>query len=183
MQVHARELFRFVDNLRTRTGLNKISDYPRMWRVCVHFKRATRLRPWTVRGRGLFPDSARLFRGKLAERCQDVTRIVALATPWTILCPPGELLRGLQRQLAERFLAVVPTAARTFTGVARNVFRQQLGHCAAVGPDTTRDAARTFRDSLPYLRVRGWCLTKITGFPISESRRSFCLIERSQLTH
>jgi hypothetical protein len=141
MQVHARELFRFVDNLRTRTGLNKISDYPRIWRVCFHFKRATRLRPWTVRGRGLFPDSARLFRGKLAERCQDVTRILALATPWTILCPPGELLRGH-----------LPVLREMFTGNNSDTARLLPGEC----PVDSSDVARMFRRTLRGMR-RGHC--------------------------
>ncbi len=33
-----------------------------------------------------------------------------------------------------------------------------------VSRDTARIAARTLRDLLPYLLIRGWCLTKMTDF-------------------
>jgi hypothetical protein len=49
--------------------------------------------------------------------------------------------------------------------------------------DDSSDAARTLRDLLPYIHVRGWCLTKMTGFPIPESRQRFCVIERFKLAH
>src|SRR6266542_719226 len=38
-------------------------------------------------------------------------------------------------------------------------------------PDTARIAARTLRDLLPYLLIRGWCLTKLNGFRFLKAAR------------
>jgi len=65
--IRTSELLRFADSLRTQIGLNKILDYPRMQEAFVQFVPVTRLRLWTVCGRGLFPDFARLFRECLPD--------------------------------------------------------------------------------------------------------------------
>jgi hypothetical protein len=45
------------------------------------------------------------------------------------------------------------------------------------------DIVRILRDLPAYSLIRGWCLTKMTGFPIPESRQRFCVIDRFQLAH
>jgi len=40
-----------------------------------------------------------------------------------------------------------------------------------VSRDTARIAARTLRDLLPYLLIRGWCLTKLNGFRFLKAAR------------
>jgi hypothetical protein len=70
------------------------------------------------------------------------------------------------------------------------------GYCAEIAPDIPADMrgyfvetawppvdirrtpVRTLHDLPPYLLIRGWCLTKMTGFPIPESRLQFRSAER-----
>lgn len=56
-----------------------------------------------------------------------------------------------------------------------------IGRCAGVALDTAPDAARTLRDVRPYFHIRGWCLTKMTGFPISESREELRLAGHAEM--
>ena len=47
------------------------------------------------------------------------------------------------------------------------------GHCAEI--------ARPLLVFRPYFLIRGWCLTKMTGFPIPESRQRFRSTEHLKL--
>ena len=48
-------------------------------------------------------------------------------------------------------------------------------------PDDSSDVARILRDFLPYIHVRGWCLTKMTGFHTPESRTDDVRLNVSKL--
>ena len=56
-----------------------------------------------------------------------------------------------------------------------------LDAAADIVPDILPDAPRLLRDLLPHIHVRGWCLTKMTGFPIPESRQRFRSTEHLKL--
>jgi hypothetical protein len=70
-----------------------------------------------------------------------------------------------------------PDAARTLPG---QVAGNYVDNSADATPEILPDTARTLRGLRPYIHVRGWCLTKMTGFPIPESRHKSRSAERSK---
>jgi hypothetical protein len=83
-----------------------------------------------------------------------------------------------------------------------DVVRQRRGYCAEIvqdiSPDTacpvcghlaeivwtfawnSADTVRILRDLRPYHQVRGWCLTKMTGFPFQKAAADFVRLNVSQ---
>jgi len=84
---------------------------------------------------------------------------------------------NIHRSLVRRF----PPTART-----------RLGSCSVIARMIHRMLRRTLRGNCPeiarpllvfrpYFLIRGWCLTKMTGFPIPESRQRFRSTEHLKL--
>lgn len=145
---------------------------------------ADRARTLTNCGRG-----CRLACGLLpglCRTCSSRSTNAALEIRWTIC----RMLRGLPTGCQPgRCSSAKRTASRIPAAIARTIHRTLRGHepaavtvsdylrtgrgldaAADIVPDILPDAPRLLRDLLPYIHVRGWCLTKMTGFPIPESR-------------
>jgi hypothetical protein len=61
------------------------------------------------------------------------------------------------------------------------IARNYVDNSSDTTPDIRPDAARILCDLRPYVHVRGWCLTKMTGFHVSESRQSTRSAERIKM--
>ena len=110
------------------------------------------------------------FIGRWAAVAPDVARIRtgrSLVMDWMRL-----------RTSCRPFASIGSDAIRPLPGCWPNNTRLLPGYfigccpndSADDAPDILPDAARTLRGLRLYLQVRGWCLTKMTGFPIPESR-------------
>jgi hypothetical protein len=87
---------------------------------------------------------------------------------FTGLCP------DTSRWLRQPLRGDSPVLREMFPGNCSDTARLLPGECPDDSADGTPDilpyAARTLRDVLPYIHVRGWCLAKIKAFKFSESR-------------
>jgi len=84
-------------------------------------------------------------------------------------------MRKLPDGCARQWLGQCPVIARTF----HRLLRGRIPEIAAALPTDNR---RIVGVSSGLILIRGWCLTKMTGFPIPESRPRFSSIEHSKLT-
>jgi hypothetical protein len=109
---------------------------------------------------------ARTLPGCCANRCANIPRRCIRSFPATAQTMPGS------------YLARVGLIRRTLSEPLRGLSSDASQD---VSLDTGRMAARTLRGLRPYRHVRGWCLTKMTGFPIPESRKESRSPERFEM--
>jgi len=93
------------------------------------------------------------------------------------------LLRGQYAEIAGRLPGNCSANARYCPDDSPAAARMNSGNCACIPGGQPADSVRIAGVSAGLILIRGWCLTKMTGFPIPESRPRFCSIERSKLTH
>ena len=127
---------------------------------------------WTGRGCGHSPASARTLpvhcpdaAGRLPGCCADATPDTAPDAAWTAAAIANSFANHRANFGANFSANIHRSLVRHFPPTART----RLGSC----PDDSPDAARTLLGLQPYFLIRGWCLTKMTGFRIQESRQRF----------
>jgi len=111
---------------------------------------------------------------------------MSVDNPWTV--------RGLSVfvDIAETHLSYCWATVWKLPGCCREVARQLRGYCAEIArdiartlpgncPDDSADVAWILHDLLPYSLIRGWCLSKMFRFSISENRRHSRSTERIKL--
>ncbi len=190
------------DKSRSRSvqGLN--ADRSQPWIVRGHGKTAVVVADWTRLWpvgrtlRDVFQLLCEYSVGNCADDSPDAACSAARPVNWT----PTRMLRVRQANchadfndncpdaswlLRQSLRGHLPALREMFPGncsdTARLLPGRFTGRCADVAPDTARDAARTLRDFLPYIHVRGWCHQKNQGFQVSESRQRFRSAERLKI--
>jgi len=118
------------------------------------------------------PRCCRDVPGSCADTVLDADRMFPRNWPAVARPLPGHCRDGSRLLLGHR-AGYCPDdsldVARRLTGRCRNIARMNLGNCpalaAAFPPDNRRIAG--VRGSL--IQIRGWCLTKMNGFPFQKA--------------
>jgi hypothetical protein len=129
------------------------------------------------------PDTARLLHGS----CPSITGM--LRGRFTGASPA--LRRSLRRTLRGKFSGCRADMTRQLPGscsvaarqIARIFHRQLRGNLAGMTADISPDTARLLRGLLPYIQVRGWCLTKIPAFQFQKAAHNSIRLNVLKLTH